>query len=192
LRSTRLRSRIARFLNARAYRPAHAENFLKHWGGARLPAPLVDHPVVYVDLDFAREYAKWAGKRLPTEEEWQYRAQGPDGRQYPWGQEFDLRAVTAASTAGRRQSKRFRLGVLRSDATTCAATSGSGRRASAAMAAPGFSILRGGSWFTAKGSTWYADGGPRPATFAVKFLRTRPGLDRCSTIGFRCVADLET
>jgi len=55
-----------------------------------------------------------------------------------------------------------------------------------------FCVLRGGSWFTATGSIWYTDGGPRPATFAVKFLRTWPGLDRCSTIGFRCVVDLES
>ena len=43
-----------------------------------------------------------------------------------------------------------------------------------------------------KGSGWYMDGGPRPANFAAKFLLTWPGLDRCSTIGFRCAADLGT
>ncbi len=53
-----------------------------------------------------------------------------------------------------------------------------------------FCIIRGGAWFAAKGSGWYMDGGPRPANFAAKFLLTWPGLDRCSTIGFRCVAPL--
>ncbi|MBM3333165.1 SUMF1/EgtB/PvdO family nonheme iron enzyme [Candidatus Sumerlaeota bacterium] len=53
-----------------------------------------------------------------------------------------------------------------------------------------FCILRGGSFYEAKGSHWYMDGGPRPRDFAVKFLLMWPGLDRCATIGFRCVADL--
>jgi formylglycine-generating enzyme required for sulfatase activity len=53
-----------------------------------------------------------------------------------------------------------------------------------------FCIIRGGSWFAAKGSTWYVDGGPRATNFATKFLMTWPGLDRCSTIGFRCAVDL--
>jgi hypothetical protein len=35
------------------------------------------------------------------------------------------------------------------------------------------------------------DGGLRPVDFATKFLMTWPGLDRCSTIGFRCAADLQ-
>ena len=42
-----------------------------------------------------------------------------------------------------------------------------------------------------KGSGWYMDGGPRPANFSEKFLMMWPGLDRCATIGFRCVVDLE-
>ena len=45
----------------------------------------LDHPVSYVDLNDARAHARWAGKRLPAEQEWQYAAQGLDGRRYPWG-----------------------------------------------------------------------------------------------------------
>jgi formylglycine-generating enzyme required for sulfatase activity len=53
-----------------------------------------------------------------------------------------------------------------------------------------FCILKGGSFYQAAGSEWYADGGPRPNQFAAKFLLMWPGLDRCATIGFRCAVDL--
>jgi formylglycine-generating enzyme required for sulfatase activity len=54
-----------------------------------------------------------------------------------------------------------------------------------------FCIIRGGSFFSARGSNWYVDGGLRPANLATKFLLMWPGLDRCGTIGFRCVKDLD-
>jgi len=53
-----------------------------------------------------------------------------------------------------------------------------------------FCIIRGGSYYQAKGSDWYMDGGAQPCNFAVKFLLMWPGLDRCATIGFRCAADI--
>ncbi|TWD73038.1 sulfatase-modifying factor enzyme 1 [Kribbella amoyensis] len=49
-----------------------------------------------------------------------------------------------------------------------------------------FCILKGGSWYRAEGSDWYADGGPQEPDVSFKLVLTGGGLDRSETIGFRC------
>ncbi|MBZ5497263.1 MAG: formylglycine-generating enzyme family protein [Acidobacteriia bacterium] len=53
-------------------------------------------PVTYITWKDANEYCKAQGKRLPTEEEWEAAARGPNGYRYPWGNEWD---ATKANTA---------------------------------------------------------------------------------------------
>jgi len=71
------------------WRFAFGANWRQPIGPDQPDQALDDHPVVHIALQDAEAYAKWAGKALPTEAEWEYAARGGlDGAEFAWGDEL--------------------------------------------------------------------------------------------------------
>ena len=182
-----------RFLQASGWRPADPVHFLRHWSAGQPPPGWDDKPVTWVSLEDARAYAAWAGKRLPHEWEWQYAAQGTDGRLYPWGQAWDDAAVPprhhgrsapepADVHAHPRGASPF--GVLDLVGNVWQWTDEYEDEHTRAA------VLRGGSRYAPLTSHWYFPAAHRNDQHG-KLLLMAPCRDRSGMVGFRCVVDAE-
>ncbi len=180
------------FLGVSGYRPQHPEKFLAHWRNGSPPDGLDDHPVVYVSLDDARAYAQWAGRRLPTEDEWQVAAAGSDARRWPWGHDWQAGRCNGGERGGTTPVKAFPEGRSPHGCWDMCGNTWEWTESERSDGRNRFSMLKGGSYYAAKGSHWYTDGGPQPNPFALKLLLVWAGLDRFATVGFRCAADLDS
>ncbi|MDX2046300.1 MAG: SUMF1/EgtB/PvdO family nonheme iron enzyme [Chitinophagaceae bacterium] len=198
-----------KFIEATKYKPADTVNFLKHWVKGKIKNGEENFPVVYVSYEDAQAYAKWAGKRLPTETEWQYAAQTEALNEWPWKQAVPVKrkeekiteTLTVASVEGIDSAvcnlgdgKLYPVGKYPKGAnpfglqdlvgcvwqlTNDVYMNGSYR----------YIILKGGSYFKPSSSWWYVQGGPRELHYRQFLLRVSQGFERNATVGFRCVRD---
>ena len=181
-----------KFVDTANYHPADDHNFLKDWANGTYLGGWAKKPVTWVSLEDARAYAAWAGKRLPHEWEWQYAAQGLDGRPYPWGMKADASALPSPDTGhdltGPSEVDAFprgasSFGVMDLVGNVWQWTDEYQDEHTRAA------ILRGDGYYHPQGSSWYF---PHNQTLDQhgKYLLMCPGKDRAGTIGFRCVKDV--
>jgi sulfatase modifying factor 1 len=136
-----------------------------------------DHPVVQVTWDDAVAYASWAGKRLPTEQEWEKAARGVDAREYPWG---DHSPSSQLCNFNKNEGRTTPVGKYSPQGDSpygCVDMSGNVWEWTASDHEDGGKVLRGGGW-------------SHPAEFVRLFLRPAHLADeRYDTDGFRCVVE---
>ncbi len=180
-----------KFIDASGYRPNDTHHFLKDWIDGAPRSGWENKPVTWVSIEDARAYCAWAGKRLPHEWEWQYAAQGTDGRLYPWGNSWNDSAVPPVNKArnilppadvGTHPLGTSPFGVMDLIGNVWQWTDEFVDTHTRAA------VLRGGSSYQPQYSHWYF-----PQAYRLdqhgKYLLMAPCKDRSGCVCFRCVVD---
>lgn len=154
-----------------------------------------DHPVTGISWHDASAYARWAGKRLPTEREWEKAARGVDGRKWPWGDIFErgrCNLGSAVAPVGSFEGDRSPYGVYDMAGNVQEWTSSNfiaypGNSATEVTFDPRKKVVRGscygGNDFLARCSMRFCSLPGEPGA--------RPQQDNYSVIGFRCAMDID-
>ncbi len=184
-------SQYFEFIQNSGYRPSDTSRYLKHWQSGMYKQGQAKYPVVYISYEDAKAYAKWAEKRLPSQAEWQLAAQGTDNRKWPWGEEFhgafcnnSFNRPTPVDAFPKGQSPYGVIDLVGNvwQMTNDLYFNGSNY----------FLVIRGGSYYKPETSQWYLQGGPQSLDKTQTMLMVSPGFDRSSTVGFRCVKDIDS
>jgi serine/threonine protein kinase len=166
----------------------------QNWSNSQYPTGAARQPVSGVTWDDANAYAVWAGKRLPTEEEWEYAARGVNSLRYPWSNEWKEGYANIDTSAIGHASD---VGIHASGISPCGAFDMVGNvwewTASRYEAYPGgqitdqkpgeLRVIRGGCYESAKdqATTTFRLGWPaRPVDASTNYRET----------GFRCAKDV--
>ena len=195
------------FLQKSHYKPIDAYHFLQHWVNGKPLKQDENKPVVYISYEDAQAYAKFYGKQLPTEKEWQYAAQTSALNEWPWKQTTPVTRTyeEVTNTLSVIQIKgidsancNLGNGYLDPVGTYSKGVNSNGlsdlvgsvwqlTNDEYASGSYRYIIMKGGSYYKPSGSWWYVQGGPRELTYAQYLLRVSPGFERNATVGFRCI-----
>lgn len=173
------------------------------WKGNHFPEGAEAFPVTGVSWEEATAYAEWAGKRLPTEEEWEFAARGADGRFYPWGETWKPDTANVKTSEGETREL-MPVGQFVLGASPFGAVDMTGNvwewTASDYKEYPGGTIEAPPAGFTnlkvIRGGSYLSSGRKATATLRVGWPGARESWPKGRTpeydqTGFRCAQDLK-